>query len=99
MELVLLARAEAEVLATQARMDEALEGLGERFNLRVEETLDQLIVFPQSGPVYAEPFRRILVRDFPFGIFYSIEGRRVVVQAVLDLRQDRESIERKLRGA
>ena len=99
MELLLLARAEAEVLETQARLEDAVAGLGERFNLRVEEALDQLIGFPQSGSVYAAPFRRVLVRDFPFGIFYSIEGRRIVVQAVLDLRQDPQAIERKLRGA
>jgi hypothetical protein len=97
MELVLLARAEAEVLTMQARMEETLEGLGDRFNQRVEETLDQLLDFPQSGPVFVGSFRRILVRDFPVGIFYSIEGRRLIVQAVLDLRQNRESIERKLR--
>ena len=36
MELILLARAEAEVLETQARLEDAVAGLGERFNLRVE---------------------------------------------------------------
>jgi hypothetical protein len=80
MELIVLARAEAEVLETQARLEDVLAGLGERFNQRVEETLDQLIAFPRGGSVYAAPFRRILVRDFPFGIFrlgFSIASKAV----------------------
>ena len=99
MELLLLARAEAEVLETQARLEDAVAGLGERFNLRVGRGVGPTHRIPQSGSVYTAPFRRVLVRDFPFGIFYSIEGRRIVVQAVLDLRQDPQAIERKLRGA
>ncbi len=30
------------------------------------------------------------------GIFYSIEGRRVIIHAVLDLRQDERAIVRRL---
>jgi hypothetical protein len=99
MELILLARAEAEVLETQARLEDVAIGLGERFNTRVEEALEQLIEFPQIGSIYFAPYRRLLVRDFPFGVFYAIDGRRIIVHTVLDLRQSPEAIARKLRPA
>ena len=95
-ELVVLSRAEADILETQARLGEFLDDLGDRFNARAEEALDRLLAFPECGPVYSTPFRRLLVRDFPHGIFYSIEGRRIIVHAVLDLRQDARVIERRL---
>jgi plasmid stabilization system protein ParE len=70
--------------------------LGDRFSERVEQALDRLTEFPELGAIYAGTFRRLLVRDFPFGIFYSVEGRRMVVQAVLDLRQEPLAILRRL---
>jgi hypothetical protein len=40
--------------------------------------------------------RRFLVPNFPFGIFYSVEGHRILISAVLDLRQDPERIRERL---
>jgi hypothetical protein len=40
----------------------------------------------------------MLVRDFPYGIFYSVQPSRLIVVAVLDLRQDPETIRRKVLG-
>jgi plasmid stabilization system protein ParE len=96
MELILLARAEADVLTTQARLEDVQPELGDRFVEQVETAFDQLSAFPESGPLYLAPYRRLLVPGFPNGIFYSIAGRRIIVQAVLNLRQDRQAIERML---
>jgi plasmid stabilization system protein ParE len=96
MELIALVRAEAEVLETQAQFEDVSQGLGDRFNARVEQGLDQLIEFPESGSRYTAPYRKLRVSGFPFGISYTIEGRRVIVQAVLDLRQDPQAIRRRL---
>jgi hypothetical protein len=41
-------------------------------------------------------FRRGLISRFPFGSYYKIEGKRIVVFAVLDLRQNPESIQSRL---
>lgn len=50
-ELVVLFRAEADLLETQARLEEVLDSLGDRFNARAEEALDRLLAFPECGPV------------------------------------------------
>ena len=58
----------------------------------------QLRAFPAIAPVCHEPYRRLLVHGFPFGIFYTVEGRRIIVSAVMDLRQDPEVIRQVLRN-
>jgi hypothetical protein len=38
------------------------------------------------------------MRGFPYGIFYSVEGGRIIVAAVFDLRQNPEIIRKRLSG-
>lgn len=40
----------------------------------------------------------MLIRDFPYGIFYVVQPTRIVVSAVMDLRQNPETIRRKVTG-
>jgi hypothetical protein len=54
--------------------------------------------FPLSAPAFHERYRRTLVPGFPYGIFYSVEGRRIIVAGVMDLRQNPETIRRRLRS-
>lgn len=46
--------------------------------------------------VYGGRFRRLLVRGFSCGLFYTVTGDRIFVTAVLDLRQDPERIRERL---
>src|SRR3977135_2469466 len=70
------------------RYEEILPGLGDRFGAEGLAALFRTVELPESAPVYAGEFRRLLVRKFDHGIFYRIHGARIVVTAVLDLRQD-----------
>ena len=56
----------------------------------------RLRAFPEIAPVFHEPYRRLLVHGFPYGIFYTIEGKRIIVSGVMDLRQDPNSIRQRL---
>ena len=78
------------------RYEEILPGLGDRFEAEVRAALLRTVELPESAPVYAGEFRRLLVRKFDHGIFYRIHGSRIVVTAVLDLRQDPSTIRRRL---
>jgi hypothetical protein len=40
----------------------------------------------------------MLIRDFPYGIFYEAQPTRVIVGAIMDLRQDPRTLRRKLLG-
>lgn len=38
---------------------------------------------PEIAPVYAGRYRRMLIRDFPYGIFYAVQPRRIVIAAIM----------------
>jgi hypothetical protein len=71
-------------------------GGGEEFIFDVDWILDQLRQFLGSGKVYRERYRRLLIPKYPFGVFYVVETGRIVIHAIMDLRQDPKSIERRL---
>jgi plasmid stabilization system protein ParE len=49
-------------------------------------------MFPLIGRLYRSRYRRLLIPRYPFGIFYVVESNRIVIHAVLDLRQDPKKI-------
>lgn len=98
MQIELLRGAEADLLENYVRFEELNEGLGERFYRTIDYVLERIRQFPEIAPVYQGPYRRLVVRPFGYGIFYSIEGERVMIGAILDLRQDPHSIRRRLLG-
>jgi hypothetical protein len=42
--------------------------------------------------VYHKTIRRLVVSRFSCGIFYAVEGQRIIDHAILHLRQDPEDI-------
>jgi len=89
MEVVLLQSAQADLL-------EIYSLHGESSYHVVDHALESIRLMPELGPVYHDHFRRKLVTGTPFGIFYSVVGSRLMVSFVMDLRQDPESIQRRL---
>ncbi len=71
---------------------------GDRFYAGVDEALGLLVKNPYLGPLRTEGFRRLLIADSPFGIFYSVAGERIFVAAIIDLRKNPEHILQKLRS-
>ncbi len=72
--------------------------LGEPFDRAFSSTVQLIAMNPQIGPTWRiAPFRRRLITGYPVGIFYSLVGKRVVISAVIDLRQDASSIDVQLR--
>ncbi len=59
--------------------------------------LARIVVFPEIAPIYFENVRRQVMQRFPYGIFYEPHPTRILVTAILDLRQDEEQILRRLR--
>ena len=92
MELILLLRAEADALRIYAKYEALREGRGELFVAALEKALGQLRTFPESAPTLRAPFRRLLVRRFPYGVVYAVEGGRVIVYSVAPLGQDPKTL-------
>ena len=94
--VTLLAGAERDVFEIFARLEAHHPDSADAFLQRVETSMQQLSEHPESAPAFAGRIRRLMIRGYPFGMFYSVEGERLFVQAVLDLRQSPEAIRRRL---
>lgn len=96
MEIVVLLAAELDIQAAFNRFEEYREGLGVTFLQELELAYQYLQRHPGIGRLYASDRKRFLVPNFPFGIFYTVTGNRIIISAVLDLRQDPERIRERL---
>jgi plasmid stabilization system protein ParE len=89
-ELVLLQGAQSDLLSIYAVQ-------GERTYLRIDQALGILRLFSEAGPMhYKNNIRRLVVTRTHFGIFYSVTGSRILIGAVMDLRQSPKVIEGRL---
>jgi plasmid stabilization system protein ParE len=57
-------------------------GLGERFTAAVEEATARAVGFPLSGSPSHAKTRRMIVKGFPFSLFYRPEPDEIVIFAV-----------------
>lgn len=94
--VVFLAGADADLQAAFNRFEDYQEGLGAEFLTAVDAHLARISAFPHLAPAYLNTIRRQVMRGFPFGIFYQPLPTRIVIVAILDLRQDPERIRRRL---
>jgi plasmid stabilization system protein ParE len=92
MEVVLLLAAERDLQEAYNWVEEHRPGREQFFLQAVGLRLEHLKRFPLIGLLYRGRFRRLLIPRYPFGIFYVVESNRIVLHAVLDLRQDPEKI-------
>lgn len=82
--------------AADADFQRFYERYGDVFYETVNRAIGRLRRFPESGPIYEAPVRRLVIHGTPLGLFYGLHGRRLAIVAILDLRQDPGSITRRL---
>ena len=97
-DLVFLFSADADIQTAFEFYEAFQAGRGEVFMRHLDVAFGQLRTFPSIAPVFHGAYRRLLVHGFPYGIFYTIEGRRIIISGVMDLRQDPDVIRRRLGG-
>ena len=88
--LVLVPEAKGDVGEAYRWYETQSTGLGLEFLRNVEATLDFVRRLPEACPVVHASFRRMLVRRFPYAVFFEVEPEtgRCVVYAVLHFSQD-----------
>lgn len=80
--------ATADVRAAQVWYDEQRSGLGAEFLAAVDDGLVALETRADIAPVYYRGLRRVLIRRFPYKLFYLLVGDRVEVLRVLHSHRD-----------
>ena len=97
MEVVILSGADADMDEIYARLEEL--GGGERLLLAIDRKLELLRSFPRMArPGMSGKVRKVKIGRTPYGLFYTIEGRRLMVIALQDLRQDPQTLARIIRS-
>lgn len=89
--LILLPRAELDVIETGLDYETAQEGLGSAFERELGFVIERVRSTPQQFPVLERDVRRAMLDRFPYGIFFLVEDATVVVFAVLHLQRDPET--------
>jgi plasmid stabilization system protein ParE len=79
--------AELEIFEAALRYEREREGLGFRFEAQVDTVFARLLENPFQFPAVDEGARRALVRDFPYGVFFTAEADIITVLAVLHLHR------------
>ena len=95
-DLILLWQADSDIQSAYNRYENFQDGRGAVLLNHLEVALSIIRRHPLIARTYAGPFRRMLVRNFPLGIFYEVQPTRVMVVRVMDLRQDPRIIRRRL---
>src|SRR5213595_1917036 len=96
--VALLAGADSDLQTVFNKLEDYREGLGTEFMIATDAYLTRITTFPQIAPLYFERIRRQVMQKFPYGIFYEPQPSRILVFAILDLRQDTRKIIRRLQS-
>jgi toxin ParE1/3/4 len=89
--LVLLhTEAEKDLIAARDWYDQKRPQLGDEFLDEVAIAIQQLENAPEREGLYFHNFRRVLLRRFPYKLFYQVIGDRVIVFRVLHAKQSHE---------
>lgn len=76
-DLILLLQADLDIQTAFERYEDYQSGRGEVFMRQLDAALTLLRQHPEMAPVYAGSYRRMLIRDFPYEIFYEAQPKRL----------------------
>ena len=91
--------AELDLTAIFLWYERQRDGLGTRFIDAADELFMRIRQSPRLFPEVVPGYRRALFRRFPYGTYFSQDGSRVVVHAVLHLHRDPGVWRRRLLGS
>jgi toxin ParE1/3/4 len=86
--LIITPEAESDLAEAKAWYDKQRQGLGDEFVLCVEEALERIRRFPAAAVEVFANTRRVLVRRFPYGVFYRTDEDQIALIAVYHSRRD-----------
>jgi plasmid stabilization system protein ParE len=88
--VIIRPNAEADLREAYSWYESQRAGLGDELLIQVRAAIRLLETDPERRPFYYRSFRRLLARRFPYKIFYSIEGDRVIVFRILHVKREHQ---------
>ena len=86
--VVWIPEANEDLLDARAWYDNIRPELGQRFALGIEATVEAVAEHPLQYSVVYRNRRRAGVRRFPYGVFFELQGDRIVVIACFHGRRN-----------
>lgn len=86
--MILRQEAERDLAEAYRWYNEKVPGLGSDFLAVVERALESIKENSSRFPVIYRNVRRALMRRFPYGIFFIVEGDVIVVLSVMHTARD-----------
>jgi plasmid stabilization system protein ParE len=86
--VIIRPEAERDIDEAVAWYDGQREGLGDAFQARLDQALEQIDRMPEVHQVLFQTVRRVFVKVFPFSVYYRMEAGEVIVLAVAHSRRD-----------
>lgn len=86
--VIIRPNAEADLREAWSWYESQRAGLGEQLLVEVHAAIHLLETDPERRPFYYHDFRRLLIRRFPYKLFYHIEGGRVTVFRILHAKRE-----------
>jgi toxin ParE1/3/4 len=90
--VILLPEAVADVADGYAWYEKQELGLGEEFLACLEGAYALIAAYPLHYPVRFDSFRRILVRRFPYAVYFDHDEQTVFVHYVFSCAQDPQKL-------
>ena len=95
LELIWTRRAEEHLQRVFSELDSVAPNIAESWLMDVGKRVELLSRFPEMAGMWKPPFRKLkLGREL--GLFYTIEGKRIILSGIFPLRMDPATILRKL---
>jgi toxin ParE1/3/4 len=93
MRVSIQAETEEDIFDSYRWYEERDVGLGEEFLRSIDACIATIQRNPLSYPIVHKQIRRALLRKFPHGIFYFIDGENLIVIACFHIRRDPKRLE------
>ena len=95
-DLVIAPEAERDIAEAYRWYEQRRAGLGEEFLGCVDACVQSIARSPELHPPVHENYRRVLVRRFPYAVFYDSLSGRVTVYGVFHTSRDPEKWRQRL---
>lgn len=87
-DLIVRRRAEAQAFRARNWYESQLEALGQNFVVELDHAVRKAHENPQHYQIVHREIRRVLLRRFPYAVFFVAEQTRVIVLAILHQYED-----------
>jgi plasmid stabilization system protein ParE len=91
-QLIVRSAAERDLLEAFRYYESVVPGLGAAFVQRVDEAMTAISMTPEGYRKRHGEFRLLVLRQFPYGVFYLFDGRIISIAAIVPLMRDPEFI-------